>query len=54
MRAIVEAVGDRARCVALTVRMNPEDIAAMVEAVRPTILHLCQLASDITPVTASR
>ena len=51
MRAIVEAVGDRARCVLLTVRTDPDEIAAMVEAVRPAILHLCPLAGDITPAT---
>jgi phosphoribosylanthranilate isomerase len=49
MRAIVDAVGDRARCVALTVRMDPDEIAAMVEAVRPAILHLCPLAGDTSP-----
>jgi phosphoribosylanthranilate isomerase len=53
MRAIVEAVGDRARCVALTVRTDPGEILAMVEAVRPAILHLCPLAGDITPATVA-
>jgi phosphoribosylanthranilate isomerase len=53
MREIVEAVGDRARCVALTVDMDPERIVAMVEAVRPAILHLCPLARDVTPATVA-
>lgn len=49
MREIVEAVGDRARCVGLTVRMDPEHILALVEAVQPAILHLCPLAGDTSP-----
>jgi phosphoribosylanthranilate isomerase len=53
MRAIVDAVGDRARCVALTVRTDPDEIAAMVEAVRPAILHLCPLAGDISPAAVA-
>lgn len=51
MRAIVDAVGDRARCVALTVQTDPGAIVTMVEAVRPAILHLCPLAREITPET---
>jgi phosphoribosylanthranilate isomerase len=53
MRAIVEAVGDSARCVLLTVRTDPYQISAMVAAVRPAILHLCPLARDITPATVA-
>jgi phosphoribosylanthranilate isomerase len=53
MREIVEAVGDRARCVALTVDMDPDHIVAMVEAVRPAILHLCPLAHDVTPAAVA-
>lgn len=53
MRAIVEAVADRARCVLLSVRTEPGEITAMVEAVRPAILHLCPLAGDITPATVA-
>jgi len=53
MRAIVKAVGDRARCVALTARTDPAEIVAMVEAVRPAILHLCPLAGAITPATVA-
>lgn len=49
MRAIVEAVGDLAQCVALTVRMDPAEILEMVEAVHPAILHLCPLAGDVNP-----
>ena len=32
---IVDAVGDRARCVALTVDMDPTQIITLVEVVRP-------------------
>lgn len=49
MRDIVEAVGDRARCVALTVDTDPIRILTMVEVVRPAILHLCPLASETSP-----
>lgn len=53
MRAIVEAVGERARCILLTVHTDPDEVAAMVEAVRPAIVHLCPLAGDITPATVA-
>ncbi len=49
MREIVEAVGDRARCIGLTVRMDVDHIRALVEAVQPAILHLCPLAGDTSP-----
>jgi phosphoribosylanthranilate isomerase len=49
MRTIVEAVGGRARCVALTVQTDPDAIVAMVEAIRPAILHLCPLAGTSSP-----
>jgi phosphoribosylanthranilate isomerase len=49
MRDIVVAVGDRARCVALTVDMDPEQILTMVEVVQPSILHLCPLQRDTSP-----
>jgi phosphoribosylanthranilate isomerase len=49
MRDIVDAVGDRARCVALTVDMDATQIITLVEVVRPAILHLCPLARDSTP-----
>lgn len=49
MRAIVEAVGERARCLALTVLTDPAAIVELVEAVRPAILHLCPLADRISP-----
>lgn len=35
MREIVAAVGSRARCVLLTVPLDPDEIATMVDAVRP-------------------
>jgi phosphoribosylanthranilate isomerase len=53
MREIVDAVGDRARVVALTVSMDPGYIASMVETVRPAILHLCPLASDTSPAAVA-
>jgi phosphoribosylanthranilate isomerase len=49
MREIVDAVGDRARVVALTVSMDPEFVLALVRRVRPALLHLCPLAEDTTP-----
>lgn len=49
MRDIVDAVGDAARCVALTVDMDPTQILTLVEVVRPAILHLCPLERDTTP-----
>jgi phosphoribosylanthranilate isomerase len=49
MREIVDAVGDRARVVALTVSMDVAFIEEMVRVVRPAILHLCPLASAVTP-----
>ena len=53
MRDIVMAVGDRARCVALTVDMDPARIITLVEVVKPAILHLCPLADAITPETVA-
>ena len=53
MREIVDAVGDRARVVALTVAMDADYIVSMVEAVRPAILHLCPLASDTSPAAVA-
>jgi phosphoribosylanthranilate isomerase len=49
MRDIVVAVGDRARCVALTVDMDPLQVITMVEVVRPAIVHLCPLAEQTSP-----
>lgn len=56
LRAIVEAVGDRATTVALTVDIDPEVVRELVETVRPDVLHLCPLADRIRPedVTALR
>ncbi|HYO88037.1 MAG TPA: phosphoribosylanthranilate isomerase [Candidatus Limnocylindrales bacterium] len=50
MREIVDAVGERARCVALTVETDLMVIAEMVRVVQPAILHLCPLAEAITPM----
>jgi phosphoribosylanthranilate isomerase len=49
MQDIVLAVGDRARCVALTVDMDPTQIITLVEVVQPAILHLCPPAEDSSP-----
>lgn len=56
MRDIVEAVGDRATTVALTVDIDADVVGELVETVRPAILHLCPLADRIRPedVTALR
>ncbi len=48
-RAIVEAVGDTAVSVALSVESDLEAIATMVQAVRPDILHLCGLENTLLP-----
>jgi phosphoribosylanthranilate isomerase len=53
MREIVLAVGDRARCVALTVDLDPDRVAELVRVVRPAILHLCPLEQDVTPVAVA-
>ena len=53
MRDIVEAVGDRARCVALTVDLDPAQIITLVEVVEPAILHLCPLAEHASPRTVA-
>lgn len=45
-RAIVQAVGSAAVCVALSVDSDPEAIVSMVRAVQPDILHLCALDAD--------
>lgn len=48
-RAIVDAVGDTAVTVALSVESNLDAIETMVHAVRPDILHLCGLENTILP-----
>ncbi len=48
-RAIVEAVGDTAVTVALSVESNLDAIETMVQAVRPDILHLCGLENTLLP-----
>lgn len=53
MREIVLAVGDRARCVTLTVDLDPERVAELVEVVRPAILHLCPLEHDVSPAAVA-
>lgn len=50
-RAIVDAVGNSAVCVALTVESNLNAIENMVKAVQPDILHLCGLENSIPPGT---
>ncbi len=49
VRDIQAAVGARARCVVLTVSTDEDEIAALVAATRPSILHLCPLASATSP-----
>ena len=49
MRDIVVAVGDRARCIALTVDMDPAAVVAMAEFVRPAVIHLCPLQDRTSP-----
>lgn len=46
---IVAAVGDRARCVVLTVSTDPAAIEDLVDATRPAILHLCPPAHLTSP-----
>ena len=48
-RAIVEAVGETAVSVALSVESDLEAIERMVTAVRPDILHLCGLENTLPP-----
>ena len=48
-RAIVEAVGDTAVTVALSVESDLDAIEAMVQAVCPDILHLCGLENTLLP-----
>jgi len=48
-RAIAQAVKDLATSVALTVDHDLSAIVAMVEAVRPDILHLCGLSGSLLP-----
>jgi phosphoribosylanthranilate isomerase len=48
-RAIVDAVGDSAVKLALSVETEVEAIVAMVEAVRPDILHLCGPEGKLLP-----
>ncbi len=48
-RAIVEAVGDSAVTVALSVESSLDSIEIMIQAVCPDILHLCGLENTILP-----
>jgi len=53
-REIVEAVGDMAVCVALTVESDIHNISKMVQAVQPDILHLCGLENTFPPVEVQK
>jgi phosphoribosylanthranilate isomerase len=53
-RAIVEAVGETATCVALSVERDLAAIEAMVRAVQPDILHLCGLEGTLSPGEVAR
>lgn len=48
-REIVEAVGEDAVCVALTVETEKKEIIRMARAVQPDILHLCSLENTFLP-----
>jgi phosphoribosylanthranilate isomerase len=48
-QAIMQATAGRATRVALTVETTLPPILAMVEAVRPDVLHLCPLSGTFTP-----
>jgi len=48
-RAIVDAVGNSAVSVALSVESNLDAIEMMVQVVRPDILHLCGLEDTLLP-----
>ena len=48
-RAIVDAIGNSAVSVALSVESNLDAIESMVQAVRPDILHLCGLENVLLP-----
>ncbi len=48
-RAIVDATADSAICVAISVSSDLNEITAMVEKVRPDILHLCGLENSLPP-----
>lgn len=48
-REIVDALGDRATCVALTVETDPTAVQVFAAAVRPDILHLCGSTTEFPP-----
>lgn len=48
-RQIVDALEGKATRVALSVESDPDAIAAMVDAVRPDMLHLCGDIAKVTP-----
>jgi len=52
-RDIVEAVGDSAVCVALSVDSDFDAICTMVDTVNPHILHLCGLANTLPPISVA-
>lgn len=49
VQEIVRAVGNRAKCVVLTVSTDPGEIGALVDATHPAILHLCPPAHLTSP-----
>ena len=53
-REIVEEVGEKAICVALTVESDLQAIEKMVKAVQPDILHLCGLENSVPPEAVLR
>ncbi len=53
LRAIVDAVDSRARCVALMIDNNEEDMFKIIAEVRPAIIHLCGDEVHVTPSFAA-
>jgi len=47
--SIVDAIGDDVTVSALSVEIDPDAIVAMVEAVRPHVLHLCGPPGAVSP-----
>lgn len=53
-REIVDALAGKAKRVALSVESDLEAIVAMVDAVRPDVLHLCGDIAQVTPEAVVR
>lgn len=53
LRAIVDAVGPRAKCTALMIDNTEEDMLKIIGEVRPAIIHLCGDEVHVTPEFAA-